>query len=143
MKDNWLRFAKLSSENLIPAAALSKENCNMSISFETTNANNLLYAFKKAITDGHVQTWTCDSDGDFTHNVDQWRYKAYMRPSVQSGRLVMTILGSSKQITTWAIYSVYQGRFIEAMTSHCHSLFSTAIATSAPTSADALTSQVA
>ncbi len=115
----------------------------MAITFETSNPSNLLSTFKRLIAARHVQTWSCDADGDFTHTPDQWRNKAFLRPSVQSGRLVFTMLGNTRVVTTWEIYAVYQGRFIEAMISHCHDSFSTAAATANPSTSDQLTSRVA
>jgi hypothetical protein len=43
----------------------------MAVYFETKTPNKLLNAFKKAIDDGHVVTWSQDKDGDFTHSVEQ------------------------------------------------------------------------
>lgn len=48
----------------------------MSIKFETSNSTALLAAFKKAIDDGKVVTWSYDGDGDFTHTPPQWNKKA-------------------------------------------------------------------
>jgi hypothetical protein len=48
----------------------------MAIFVATTNPNDLLKKIKLAIKEGHVDTWECDGDGDFTHSVPQWKNKA-------------------------------------------------------------------
>ncbi len=87
----------------------------MSITFDTANPSNLLSTFKKGIDGGHVVTWSYDSDGDFTHTPPQWNKKAYLRPSIVQGALVMKFLGHKNNVT-WEVYGVYHGRFIESMT---------------------------
>ena len=57
----------------------------MSLKFDTSTPNALLKAFKEAIDAKHVITWTYDKDGDFTHNTDQWRNRAWLRPTVYEG----------------------------------------------------------
>jgi hypothetical protein len=108
----------------------------MAINFETTNPRGLLAAFKKAIDDKHVVTWSYDSDGDFTHTPEQWKFKAWLRPVIYDGYLVMNILGRKEEKMPVAIYSVYHGRFIESMITHCRSLFTNGSATSRPTNSD-------
>jgi hypothetical protein len=44
----------------------------MALLFKTNVPQALLNDFKK-IDEGHVVTWSCDRDGDFTHTPDQWR----------------------------------------------------------------------
>jgi hypothetical protein len=108
----------------------------MAINFETTEPNRLLATFKKAIDDKKVVTWSYDSDGDFTHTPDQWKYKAWLRPKVYQGQLTMIILGRKEEKMPLEVYSVYHGRFIEAMIAHCRTLFTNGSATSTPTSSD-------
>ena len=65
----------------------------MAIHFKTETPKKLLAAFKKAVDDGHVVTWSYDSDGDFTHTAEQWIRKAWLRPKVVEGtELIMYIL---------------------------------------------------
>ena len=115
----------------------------MAINFQTANANALLVAFKKAIDDKHIVTWACDTDGDFYHTPDQWREAGWLRPVVYSGQLTMNFLGRKSRKTSKADYGVLHGRFIESMLTHCDELFSNAVATSTPTNADMITTQVA
>jgi hypothetical protein len=111
----------------------------MAINFETDDPVKLLSAFKKAIDDKKVVTWSYDSDGDFTHIPDQWQYKAWMRPTIYTGRLTMNLIGKRSETTTPAIYGVYHGRFIEAMLTHCDSLFASSAATALATNSDLIT----
>jgi hypothetical protein len=109
----------------------------MAVNFETTEPHRLLAAFKKAIDDKKVLTWSYDSDGDFTHTPDQWKYKAWLRPRTPSGnRLTLNILGRKEETMPLEVYSVYHGRFIEAMIAHCRTLFAAGSASSKPTSDD-------
>jgi hypothetical protein len=115
----------------------------MAINFEASDPSKLLTTFKAAIDAKHVVTWSYDKDGDFTHTPDQWRLRAWLRPSIYADRLVMNFFGNSKEITTSEIYGVYHGRFVESMLTHCDSLFASASATSMPTNSDAITTKVA
>jgi hypothetical protein len=108
----------------------------MAINFMASNPKALLNAFKKAIDEGHVVTWSYDHDGDFTHIPDQWKNQAWLRPSILNGQLTFNFLANKNVKTTKALYGVYHGRFIEAMLAHCDNLFSTAAATAMPTNSD-------
>jgi len=108
----------------------------MAITFTTSDPVGLLKTFKKAIDDGHVVTWIYDKDGDFTHNTDQWRYQAWLRPTIQVDRLVMTIIPRKDRSVTKAVYGVYHGRFIESLLTHCDELFSNAFASAMPAVGD-------
>jgi hypothetical protein len=115
----------------------------MSINFKTSDPQRLLNTYKKAIKDGHVKTWSCDSDGDFTHTPTQWAGRGWLRPKVLAGVLRLTFLPKKTEVTTWEVYSIYHGRFIESMMEHCHELFDEASVPSHPTADDQITSKVA
>ena len=108
----------------------------MAIHFYTSAPSALLAAFKKAINDKHVITWSYDDDGDFTHTHTQWAKLAWLRPKILSDRLQFNILNPQGKAVTWTIYGVYQGRFIESLTTHLHASFTLATATAAPTAED-------
>ena len=108
----------------------------MSLALFSKDPAGLLRAFKKAIDEGHVATWKYDSDGDFTHNTEQWRNEAWLRPKVQSDRLALTILKPKNKNITREVYAIYHGRFIESMLAHCDSLFDNANATAMATVGD-------
>jgi len=110
----------------------------MSIKFITSTPNNLLSTFKKAIDNKEVVTWAYDGAGDFTHVTEsnQWKNKAWLRPKIETGQLVFGIVKSKSVTLTYEIYSVYHGRFIESMISHCNKLFTSGTATASPTNDD-------
>jgi hypothetical protein len=109
----------------------------MAVHFETTTPNKLLNAFKKAIDDGHIVTWSYDKDGDFTHTAEQWVKRAWLRPSVTRGvRLSFFIMPPRDATITSEVYAIYHGRFIESMLRHCDTLFNEAKATSMPETGD-------
>lgn len=111
----------------------------MAINFDTTDPKKLLAAFKKAIDDNEVVTWSYDKDGDFTHTPEQWKHQAWLRPVIYTGRLTMNFIGNNKAKTTKVVYGVYHGRFIESMLTHCDGLFSVGAATAMPTNSDHIT----
>jgi hypothetical protein len=111
----------------------------MAIYFETGTPKKLLAAYKKAIDDGHVTTWSYDSDGDFTHTADQWNKKAWLRPKVEEGtRLAFHIIKPTESTVSTAIYAIYHGRFIESMLRHCDELFVAGQATASPEDDDVI-----
>jgi hypothetical protein len=108
----------------------------MSITFKTPDPRGLLTAFKKAIDDRHVVTWSYDEDGDFTHMTEQWKKKAWLRPGVANSELRFRIVRPINQGIPWEVYAIYHGRFIEAMTAHLHDRFSYSFATARPADDD-------
>lgn len=101
----------------------------MAIHLKTTTPRKLLTTYKKAIDDGDVVTWSYDLDGDFTHTVEQWNKKAWLRPAVvEKTELVLHILAPKGTTLSPATYAVYHGRMIELMLRHCDGLFEEAIA---------------
>jgi hypothetical protein len=105
-----------------------------------TNANTtpqqLLAAFKKAIDEKRIVTWSYDKDGDFTHTPTQWHHKAWMRPQTDSGVLNFKIIKPTGGTISWEVYGVYHGRMAESFIVHCHDKFSSVSATSHPSSSD-------
>jgi hypothetical protein len=109
----------------------------MAIHFKTATPKKLLAAFKKAIDDGKVVTWSYDADNDFTHTAQQWKARAWLRPTViEREDLVFTILKPQNSKISSEIYAIYHGRFIESMLVHCDSLFKEAFATALPEDGD-------
>lgn len=106
------------------------------ITFDTSNPAGLLAAFKKDIDEKRVVTWSYDKDGDFTHTPDQWREKAWLRPAISAGKLVMKFIGPKN--VTWEVYGIYHGRFIESMIVHQNASFTLGTATSKPTATDTI-----
>lgn len=109
----------------------------MAISFLTNDPAKLLRSLKKKIDDGDIVTWAYDNDGDFTHTPEQWKHRAWLKPTEESDRLRFNIVGSNSYTLTWTIYSVYHGRFLETMIRHCRDLYTVARSLSKPTDNDA------
>ncbi|WP_157381590.1 hypothetical protein [Burkholderia ubonensis] len=101
----------------------------MAITVYTHAPQTLLNSIRKAIDDKKVETWTYDNDGDFYHTPDQWSKKAWLRPHVQQGVLLLGLLGQEGVAMTKLIYGVYHGRFIEMLLTHFDSDFSNASST--------------
>ena len=112
----------------------------MAVYFKTNNPAELLKAFKKKIDDRRVVTWSYDKDGDFTHDVPQWKNLAWLRPRVRVGELALFILSPKQRQVTTEVYAVYHGRFIESMLAHCDSLFTQGVASAMAEGEDIISS---
>lgn len=112
----------------------------MAVYFETDTPQTLLDEFKKAIDDGRVVTWSYDVDGDFTHTAEQWKYKAWFRPSVEDQKLAMYIIPPKNSNISSEVYAIYHGRFIESVLVHCDKFFKNSVATSFPKGSDRVSS---
>ena len=99
------------------------------LSIKTDNPSGLLASIKKAIDDKTVATWSHDKDGDFTHTPEQWKSKAWLRPKLETGELRFVIISPKDTTLTKMVSGIYHGRFIEMLTSHFDTKFSTATAT--------------
>ena len=103
--------------------------------FVTTNTPGMLVEnIKKKIDEHKIDTWSVDSDNDFTHNVDQWRNRAWIRYAIESGRVVFYVICRKDANMTIVEYAVYHGRFVEMLLTHfdneCNAIEVTPLATS-------------
>jgi hypothetical protein len=112
----------------------------VSVSVTTAKPKTLLAAIKKAIDDKKVVTWEYDADGDLTHSLEQWKNKAWFKPEVMEGCLVLGIVGQAKINTSTEVYAVYHGRFTEMLLAHFDAAFTIATVTAMPDSNDNITS---
>jgi hypothetical protein len=108
----------------------------MAVTVNAPKPNALLSAIKQAIDERKIQTWTYDSDGDFTHSAQQWNREAWFRPSVAQGALIFNIIPPQGKSVSTEIYGIYHGRFIEMLLVHFDEQLSNADATAMPTLAD-------
>lgn len=108
----------------------------MAAHLKTSNPTKLLDTFKEAIKKGHVDTWSVDSDGYFTHTPPQWKNLAWFKAEIRSDRVVMCIVKPKGGSISWPVYGVYHGRIIESFIVHCHELFTEGYASAKPTSDD-------
>jgi len=108
----------------------------MAVRVFSEDPQGLLAKVKTAIREGSVETWSVDADGDFTHTPDQWRHRAWFRPSVFDDRLVFNILGPRSKAISRVVYGVYHGRLIEMFLTHFDRSFSRASATALAVTGD-------
>lgn len=112
----------------------------MAIIVTTANSSKLLADIKLAIDKGTVATWTYDSDGDFTHSADQWKHRAWLRPTISSEGIVFKILTPKETTMTGVVYGIFHGRFIEMLLTHFDLSFSQVVATALPSRGDIIKS---
>lgn len=110
----------------------------MAVRLFTKDAGSLLGAIKRAIDEGHIDTWSYDSDGDFTHTTHdrQWENRAWLRPSIRKDRLLLNIMFASDETQKRPVYGVYHGRFIEMAVTHFPAKFTEGVATANMTKED-------
>lgn len=108
----------------------------MALIVKTSNPNGLLSDIKKAIDSKSIQTWSYDSDGDFTHSPEQWQYKAWMSPKIVNGELHFGFIGHKEVNTTKLLYAVYHGRFAEMLLNQFDDKFTFVQVTAMPTNID-------
>lgn len=111
----------------------------MALIVKTSNPSGLLSDIKKAIDSKSIQTWSYDSDGDFTHSPEQWQHKAWMRPKVCNDQLHFGFIGNKDVNTTKLLYAVFHGRFTEMLLNHFDDKLSNVQATAMPTTIDRIT----
>jgi hypothetical protein len=105
------------------------EEQSMSLIVKTSKPKALLAKIKNAIDDKSIETWEYDGDGDFTHTPDQWRNKAWLRPTIEEGQLSFRLLPQKDVKLTKVVYGVYHGRFIEMLLTHFDEDFTALTAT--------------
>ena len=90
----------------------------MAIFVKTKTPRMLVGNIKKLIDEQKIDTWSVDSDNDFTHDVDQWRNKAWIRHKIEAGRVVFFVICRKGIDMTIVEYAVYHGRFVEMLLAH-------------------------
>lgn len=108
----------------------------MSIHIKTNNPRQLLNLIVDLVKDGNIQTWSVDNDGDFTHDVPQWKYKAWLTPTIIDEELIFGIIPPRANPISTTIYAVYHGRFAEMLLAHLDKEFIEIRTTALPTSFD-------
>lgn len=106
----------------------------MAIFVKTTTPGLLIENIKKKIDEHKIDTWSVDSDGDYTHNTDQWRNRAWIRHRIETGRVVFYVICRVDSNMSVVEYAVYHGRFVEMLLTHfdkeCDAIEVTPLATS-------------
>ena len=101
----------------------------MAVIVLTTSPKALWSSIQTAITQGRIETWQFDSDGDLSHTPPQWINKAWFRPSVQNDKLAFALWGVKGTAMTKVVYGVYHGRWIESLLTHFDTQFPQVYAT--------------
>lgn len=76
------------------------------------------------------------NDGDFYHAPNQWKFKAWLRPTIETNRLVFGIVGQENVNLSTIAYAVYHGRFIEMLLNHFDKHFTEVYASAQKTQYD-------
>jgi len=108
----------------------------MALIIKTSNPSELLKTIRKMIDSKEITTWSYDSDGDFTHTPEQWKNKAWLRPSIYDDALKLGIIAPKDITMSKLIYGIYHGRFIEMLLIHFDNDFDNAFATAQKTNLD-------
>lgn len=105
----------------------------MAIYVRTNNPQSLLKKIRAAIDDERITTWSYDKDGDFTHNVDQWRERAWIGAKIDEERIIFYAICRKDKDMSIIEYAVFHGRFVEMLLSHfdteCQDISVTPLAT--------------
>lgn len=113
----------------------------MAIHFSTSDPAGLLEAFDAKINqkeaDGKITTWEKSQDGKYyTHKAAEWTKKAWLMPSLGSGKLTFNIIKPQNTNVTVFVYGYYHGHLIETFLNHFDKLFSVGNASALPEKAD-------
>ncbi len=87
----------------------------MAIFVKTLDPAGLVRSIKQKIDNKKIDTWIYDKDGDFTHDTEQWRFHAWLRPFIETERVVFGILCNKNRDLTKSDYAIYHGRFLEVL----------------------------
>ncbi len=107
----------------------------MAITVATDDPRGLLDAIKASIKESRIETWQF-KDGYFTHTPEQWRYKAFLKPSIGVQVLTLNIIRPKDARVSAEVYAVYHGRFIEMLLAHFDRTFGSASASAIATAED-------
>lgn len=93
---------------------------------------------REGIEDNEVRTWMIDSDGDITHDVDQWRFDAWLRPFFTEDEIIFGIISRKDVDMTKTVYGVFHGRFAEMLLTHFDNYITDIRLSSMPTKYDSI-----
>lgn len=112
----------------------------MAVHFMTDAAQALLTAFDKAIAaapaSGSITTWEKTPTSLYTHKANDWKKKAFFKPSIETDRLRFNIIKPENAVVDTLVYSYYHGHLIETFIKHFDQSFSWARASAKPQTND-------
>lgn len=100
----------------------------MAVHFTTAAAQALLKEFDKRISQsepaGKITTWEKSADGAYyTHRAKEWQAKAWMKPTIQSDKLVFNIVKPKNSDVSATVYAYYHGHLTETFLNHFDKMF--------------------
>ena len=90
----------------------------MAIYVKTETPTALVNRIREGIDNHNIETWIYDSEGDFTHDTDQWRYHAWITPFIEEDRVVFGIICRKERNLSVTEYAIFHGRFVEMLLKH-------------------------
>jgi hypothetical protein len=96
----------------------------MSIRVKTDAPSDLIEAIDEAISDGLVESWTVDDDGDYSLTNPDWSSYGWMTPSTRSGdEIVFNVLGVQNRDMTIGEYALLHSEFLYILLNNFDSKF--------------------
>lgn len=90
----------------------------MSVYVNSPNPQKLINDINEKIESSGIDTWSVDSDGDYTHTAEQWKNHAWIHPIIETDRVVFAIWGRVNMDLSVVDYAIYHGRFVEMLLAH-------------------------
>jgi hypothetical protein len=108
------------------------------IKVETNDPQELLLSIEQAINNDEIITWKKTSSGSFTHATDQWKNKAWFRPTVkkEEGCVIFNIVRPKGGHVSSEAYAIYHSHFSYMLLQHFDRRFSKIHITSLATQGD-------
>jgi hypothetical protein len=108
----------------------------MAVLIDCASPKKLLQEFHALIDDGTIKTWPYDTHKDFTHVSDQWKFKAWFRPTIEDGRLVFSIIRPKAKTISTATYAFFHGHLLQTFLDHFDKQFTWLYASALPKKGD-------
>lgn len=90
----------------------------MALIVKCKRPQELLEQFESKINHFDIVSWSMDEDKDFTVTNGNWSFKAWMRPTVEDGRLVFGYVSSTNHQVTKGLYGIFHGRLAATLLAH-------------------------
>lgn len=88
----------------------------MAVFIKVKDPKGLLDDIKSAVENGEIQTWVCDSDGDFTLSDEDLKNEAWFHPyQVVGDTLVFGIVGRKNVKMPMSLFSTYHGELTKTL----------------------------
>lgn len=101
----------------------------MAVYFKTKQPQALLDAFDQRLAAPEVwrviDFWIkSDDDAGYTHASDEWKGRAFMRPTISDGLLTFNIVKPQDQSGSASVYAFYHGQIVEGFLRQLDIMFS-------------------